>query len=102
MAGRKKLIPPFQLVPKPLDEAAKRLPKFRWASKEVGTRHQLGGKPDWIQDDETPDCELCEKPMTFYGQLDSINDDFIIGDCGMLYVFYCFDCMEAQVVVQCA
>ena len=33
--------------------------------------------------------------MTFYGQLDSINDDFVLGDAGMVHVFVCFDCVEA-------
>ncbi len=70
------------------------------AGSEIGKRHQLGGEPDWQQEDETPDCEMCEKPMTFYGQFDSINHDFNIGDCGLIYVFYCFDCIEVQAIVQ--
>ena len=28
--------------------------------------------------------------MTYYAQLDSINDEFCIADCGMIYVFVCF------------
>ena len=40
-----KNIPPFKLVPEPLNEEAKNLPKFKWADDEIGTRHQLGGKP---------------------------------------------------------
>lgn len=36
-------IPPFKLEPIPLNESAKNLPKFKWASNEIGTRHQLGG-----------------------------------------------------------
>jgi hypothetical protein len=31
---------------------------------------------------------------TFYGQLDSINDDFCLADCGIIYVFVCFDCYK--------
>ena len=38
--------------------------------------------------------------MTFYGQLDSINDDICIADCGMIYVFICFDCFKAISIVQ--
>jgi hypothetical protein len=38
--------------------------------------------------------------MTFYGQLDSINDDIIIADCGMIYVFLCFDCYEVTAKIQ--
>lgn len=38
--------------------------------------------------------------MSFYGQLDSHSDDFMIGDCGMAYVFICFDCLETKSVIQ--
>lgn len=57
-----------------------------------GNRNKLGGNPDWIQNDETPRCPLCYDRMTFYGQLDSINDSIMIEDVGMIYVFYCFHC----------
>jgi hypothetical protein len=29
--------------------------------------------------------------MTFYAQLDSVGDDFVVADCGRVYVFVCFD-----------
>jgi hypothetical protein len=38
--------------------------------------------------------------MTFYAHLDSLNDDIALGDAGMIYVFVCFDCLEAQAIVQ--
>jgi hypothetical protein len=38
--------------------------------------------------------------MSFYGQLDSINEEFNIADCGLIYVFLCFDCFEAKAIVQ--
>ena len=38
--------------------------------------------------------------MTFYGQLDSVNDEVILGDCGLVYVFVCFDCLTADAFVQ--
>ena len=38
--------------------------------------------------------------MTFYGQLDSINDDIVIGDCGMVYIFVCLECNEVQSLLQ--
>lgn len=38
--------------------------------------------------------------MTLYGQLDSIADKYIFDDCGMLYVFVCFDCLETKNLVQ--
>ena len=30
--------------------------------ENLGLRTKLGGKPDWIQSDETPDCEECGEP----------------------------------------
>jgi len=90
-------IPPFKLVPQPLSQEAADQPKFKWAGRdsagrEVGTRHKLGGDPDFLQGTETPPCPDCKEPMTFYGQLDSINDEFCLADCGIIYVFVCFGC----------
>ena len=89
---RRKEIPPFKLVPQPLNEDAKKLPKFKWTGEEIGTRHKLGGKPDYIQAAIYPKCPDCDAEMTFYAQLDSINDEFCIAYCGMIYVFVCFEC----------
>jgi hypothetical protein len=94
-----KEIPPFRLVPEPLSEEAAALPRFKRAPPEVGRRHQLGGSPAFIQNGEAPRC-TCGEPMTFYAQLDSINDEFCLADCGMIYVFVCFDCYEAKAFVQ--
>lgn len=95
-----KKIPAFRLIPKPLDKEAEALPPFKWADKEVGKRHQLGGIPKFLQGDEFPTCPDCGEKMTFYGQLDSINDEYIIADCGMIYVFICFDCNETKAIIQ--
>ena len=38
--------------------------------------------------------------MTFYGQLDSIGDDVTIADVGLVYVFVCFNDVEARAIVQ--
>lgn len=84
--------------------------------ENLGLRTKLGGKPDWIQSDETPDCPECGDTMYFVAQIDSIEHqskhnplmkrppkhiDFMFGDVGMIYVFYCFDCMELESVQQC-
>ena len=80
---------------------------FKWAGNDVfgnpvGHRSKLGGKPDWLQKGyDAPLCPSCESAMTFYGQLDSINDDAIIADCGMIYVFLCFSCYEATAIALC-
>ena len=82
-----------------------------------GLRSKLGGEPNWEQNDETPQCPSCGEEMTFVAQIDSINHDtesnphhidclsdeqkFMFGDVGMIYVFFCFDCLETTSVMQC-
>jgi hypothetical protein len=93
-------IPAFRLRPEPMSREAATLPPFQWAEEEVGRRHQLGGEPTWVRADETPTCRDCGERMTFYGQLDSINDDIALADAGLVYVFVCFNDFSAQAVVQ--
>jgi hypothetical protein len=93
-------LPPFRLVPEPLSTEAAALPPFRWADPEIGSRHRLGGSPTFLQEADVPVCSSCQEAMTFYGQLDSINDEFILADCGLLYVFVCFGCFTATAFVQ--
>jgi uncharacterized protein YwqG len=93
-------IPPFRLIPEPQNDEAKNLPKFRWASKAIGTRHQLGGEPHFLQQQSRPTCPRGHGEMTFYAQLDSINDDICIADCGMIYVFVCFQCYHCAATIQ--
>jgi hypothetical protein len=95
-----KKIPPFKLVPLPLSEEASKLPKFKYAGEEIGTRHQLGGDPTLLQPAKWPSCPECKEAMTFYGQLDSINHEFRIGDCGMIYIFACLQCLEVHAFLQ--
>ena len=92
-------IPEIPLIPQPESEEARAALGFKWASPEIGHRHQLGGSPSWLQGEQWPVC--CDKPMTFYGQLDSIGDDICLADCGLIYVFVCFDCFETRSVLQC-
>ncbi len=94
-----KSIPPFKLNPEPLSDEARHMSKFKWASKEIGTRHRLGGEPQHFDKEQWPSCSGGHGKMTFYGQLDSINDDICIADCGIVYVFLCFDCYRAIAVV---
>jgi hypothetical protein len=93
-------IPEIPLVMRPETEAAKSVIGFKWSSG-TGLRHKIGGQPDWIQADETPMCEPCSAKMTFYGQLDCIGDEISLGDCGIIYVFYCRNCLAAAAVSQC-
>jgi hypothetical protein len=93
-------LPPFRLVAEPMTEEAREASGFRWAKPPVGHRHRLGGAPDFLQAPEWPDCPGCRAKMTFYAQLDSIGDGICLADCGMIYVFVCFDCYEAASIFQ--
>jgi len=93
-------IPQFKLTPEPQEEAAEGLPSFEYAADEVGRRHQLGGDPQFLQEAEWPECPDCNKQMSFYAQLDSISDDIVIADCGMVFVFVCLDCNETKSIIQ--
>ena len=95
-----KQIPPFRLVTQSLNDEAASLPPFKWGAPDVGKRHKIGGAPDFIQTPEWPACPGCAAKMSFYGQLDSINDEFCIADVGMIYVFLCFDCYKSVSIVQ--
>ena len=92
-------IPEIKIVLSPETTEAQQAVGFRW-NDEAGTRHKLGGSPDWIQFDETPSSVDCGEEMTLYGQLDSIGDDFCLGDCGIIYVFVCFDCLTTRGLLQ--
>lgn len=93
-------VPEFRLIAEPLTAEAKEAQGFRWAKPEIGTRHKIGGEPEFIQNAVTPDCRSCHKEMVFYGQLDSLGDRLALADCGIVYVFVCFDCFEANAFIQ--
>lgn len=77
-------------------------------NNELGKRSKFGGLPDWIQNDETPKCDCCNKKMEFIAQLDSIdytgfaqkNTEYMFGDVGMIYVFFCKNCGTSKAVFQ--
>jgi hypothetical protein len=92
-------IPEIRLLLAPESAEARAAVGFKYAGDDIGRRSKLGGEPDWIQADDTPRCG-CSKKMAFYGQLDSIGDEINLADCGMVYVFVCFDCLETKSVLQ--
>ena len=92
--------PEYDLILKPLSPQARQLAQHKHAPREVGNRNKLGGSPDWVQAEEWPIC--CDKKMTFYGQLDSVGDNIHLADCGLIYVFVCFDCFNTRSVMQSA
>ncbi|WP_242623908.1 DUF1963 domain-containing protein [Micromonospora kangleipakensis] len=79
----------------------------RWA-RETGRSGpevlgQLGGRPAWLQNDETPDCGVCDQPMSFVVQLEEGHDyrtsaNFGGGGCG--YGFRCRSCGDAAFLWQ--
>jgi hypothetical protein len=93
-----KRVPPFRLIAHPMTPEADAAAGFEWAAPEIGTRHRIGGEPDELPIADIPRCG-CGESMTFYGQLDSIGDDFALADVGVLQVFVCFDCFEAAALV---
>jgi hypothetical protein len=76
-----------------------------------GQRSKFGGTPDHIQGESpNPECPQCSQRMTFVAQIDSVEHDWpsnphavdalsddrkwMFCDVGMIYVFYCFDCLH--------
>jgi len=92
-------IPAVPLTPSPETPEAEAAVGFKWAGEPIGRRHRIGGEPEWIQSPNVPSCS-CGKPMSFYGQLDSLGDSHVLGDCGMIYVFVCWECLETKSVLQ--
>ena len=93
-------IPEIPLVMDPQTPEARSMIGFKWT--DAGGAHKLGGRPEWKQEDETPDCLACSKRMTFYGQLDCLGDEVSLGDCGRIYVFVCLECLTTHSILQCA
>jgi hypothetical protein len=69
------------------------------SGKKAGRKSKLGGKPTWIQMDQTPDCPKCENPMAFVLQLAS-DSRISYGDMGMLYSFVCPECHVSAALIQ--
>lgn len=94
-----KRVPPFRLDAHPLTAEAQEAAGFAWAEERIGTRHRIGGEPEGLAEAEYPRCGSCLQRMTFYGQLDSVGDDYALADVGVVMVFVCFDCFEATALV---
>ncbi len=90
--------PEIRIELKPTNEEAARVIGFK-LNDEAGLDSKFGGEPDWIQEDEWPECG-CGEQMSFYAQLDSVGDDMCLADCGIVYVFVCLECLETKSVFQ--
>jgi hypothetical protein len=93
-------IPEIPLRMAPETSKAKALVEGTFGYLTAGERHKLGGKSDWIQNDDTPDCPECGEPMEFYGQLDHLGSVELLRDMGMIYVFLCRECYTTKAVLQ--
>jgi hypothetical protein len=78
-----------------------------WAARTGRTENQvlgqLGGEPSWLQDDETPDCPGCGRPMPFVVQLQEgpeARTAMNFGS-GSAYAFACEPCAAAAFLWQC-
>ena len=64
---------------------------------------QLYGEPSWLQGDETPNCDTCQKPMRFVAQLEQgpgwETEMNFAGGCA--YLFDCADCIKGKFLWQC-
>lgn len=66
---------------------------------EAGTK--LGGNADWIQVPCEPEC--CGQPMSFLGQLDSLDIPAAnLPDSALVYVLYCPKCFNVAAQLQSA
>ncbi|HEX8916172.1 MAG TPA: hypothetical protein VF796_27735 [Humisphaera sp.] len=80
---------------------------------DLGRRTKFGGRPDAIQQDdehEEKQCPHCFAAMHFVAQIDSFefngddnpnrkdcgDEQFMFGDVGMIYVWFCFRCLTPQ------
>jgi hypothetical protein len=85
--------------------------------KNLGLRTKFGGLPDMIQPngDSKVTCPNCQQRMHFIVQIDSFehksNENpnakvyserhFMFGDVGMIYVWFCFDCLTPYATMEC-
>ncbi len=75
----------------------------QWASEKREILGQLGGTPDWIQNDETPECNCCNLPMRFVAQLEEGPDykTAMNFGSGSAYLFDCVTGKTAKFLWQC-
>lgn len=90
--------PETRLVPQPPTFRGKLEAVMGVLKFEVESLHKIGGEPDWIQDDETPEC--CGQRAVFYGQLGSLDKKHDLIDNGLIYVFLCRKCHKSHSIFQ--
>lgn len=85
--------------------------------ENLGLRTKFGGVPDKVQESSPSrlSCPGCGQNMHFIGQIDSFehessqnpnarhyrDQEFMFGDVGMIYVWFCFDCLTPVATMDC-
>lgn len=66
----------------------------------VSEEVSFGGEPSWIYAAEQFQC--CGREMSFFGQIhtDALGKEFMIYDCGIIYLFLCEECKTTKTCVQ--
>lgn len=76
----------------------------QWSGEKREILEQLSGQPEWIQNDETPSCDCCQKQMRFVAQLEEGPDyrtAMNFGGAGSAYLFDCPQGKTAKFLWQC-
>ncbi len=89
-------IPEIPLKLAPETSKAKAIVEGSHGYAAAGDEHKIGGQPDWLQNDETPECT---EPMDFYAQLDHLGSLEGLHD-GRIYVFVCRECYTIEALLQ--
>ncbi|MEU3409617.1 DUF1963 domain-containing protein [Streptomyces sp. NPDC006670] len=74
------------------------------SAREQKVLGQLGGRPAWLQYDETPDCSTCTRPMRLIAQLEEgphPSTSMNFGGGGSAYAFACAPCSQTAFLWQC-
>jgi hypothetical protein len=84
--------------------------RWRWQNDAMSNSREnlnrVAGEPCWIQDSEYPSCPECNRRMKFILQLDSdlptVDDgEWMWGDSGICYTFWCDECKVSGFLWQC-
>lgn len=68
---------------------------------------KLGGRPSWVQEnDDYHPCPECQEQQRFLLQMESglrtaSGEEFVWGDAGRLYVYWCDGCRRSTLFSQC-
>lgn len=70
--------------------------RANWQGRGREILGQLFGQPDWIQGDDTPKCDCCQKPMRFVAQIEEGPEYLASMNFGGGGVAFLFDCPKGK------